>query len=155
MKSRLTTYMLLAAAIAVWGAIAWKLLSPDEDIPPAAPHARADDTECEPVADTLIADYPDPFLKTATPQTVTPPKPMRALPERRHAAHSANRENIACEHLGTIRAESRTIYIIEIDGEQYEAKRGDSVAGFVLSDTDRDSLYLMRSGVKYGVKLCE
>ncbi len=80
---------------------------------------------------------------------------MRALPERRHAAHSANRENIACEHLGTIRAESRTIYIIEIEGEQYEAKRGDSVAGFVLSDTDRDSLYLMRGGVKYGVKLCE
>ncbi len=58
MKSRLTTYMLLAAAIAVWGVIAWKLLSPDEDIPPAAPHARADDTECEPVADTLIGDYP-------------------------------------------------------------------------------------------------
>ena len=77
MKSRLTTYMLLAAAIAVWGAIAWKLLSPDEDIPPAAPHAEADDTECEPVADTLFADYPDPFLKTSTPQTVTPAKPMR------------------------------------------------------------------------------
>ena len=155
MKSRLTTYMLLAAAIAVWGAIAWQLLSSDEDIPPAAPHATADDRRCGPVADTLIADYPDPFQKAAAPRTVSAEQPARALPEHRRAARSVNRESIACEHLGSVRTGGRTIHVIDIGGEQYEAEYGDSLAGFVLSDMDRDSLYLVRGGVKYGIKLCE
>lgn len=153
MKSRLTIYMLLAAAIAVWGAIAWQLLSSDEDIPPAAPRVTVDDRRC--VADTIIADYPDPFLKAAAPRTVSTEQPARALPEHRRAARSVNRESIVCEHLGSVRTGGRTIHVIDIGGEQYEAEYGDSLAGFVLSDMDRDSLYLVRGGVKYGVKLCE
>ncbi len=154
-KSRLTTYMLLAAAVAIWGAIAWKLLAPSENrLPPARPEAPRTPLAA-PRADTLVADYPDPFLKKiAAEGTATAAPAARPLPQRLPTVPTP-RENIVCEHLASIRSGNRTIHIIALNGEQHEIARGDSAAGFVLSNVDRDSLYLVRRGVKYGVALCE
>ena len=63
MKSRWTTCLLLAAVVAVWGVVAWRILAPAR---PAAPDVRpATDAPAVPqiVAETLRLDYPDPFLK--------------------------------------------------------------------------------------------
>ena len=153
MKSRLTTYMLLAAVAAIWGAIAWRLLSagggtvaPAE---PAAPRAVVR----EAVADTLVVDYPDPFLKGRCPEPGPDDTPVHA--RLRPVARPVTRESPACEHLGTVRAGGTTLYIVMLGDEQYEAECGDSVAGFVLYGADGDSLYMVRDGVKYGMRLCE
>ncbi len=66
MNSRPMTYTLVAAALVVWGVIAWKIVFSDED-PPAITAAvpRADETP-KPERYPLSLDYADPFLKDDT-----------------------------------------------------------------------------------------
>ncbi len=147
--------MLLAAVATIWGTIAWKLLSPGTGIPPAVAHSAPDGTGSRPTADTLAGNYPDPFLKGTTSQNAPAGHTAATPPPRHTTLRHAQRKQVDCEHLGSVRSGGRTIHIIDIGGIQYEAERGDSAAGFIVAGSDRDSLYLVSNGVKYGVKLCE
>ena len=80
MKSRWTTCLLLAAVVAVWGVVAWRILAPAR---PAAPDVRpATDAPAVPqiVAETLRLDYPDPFLKGVAAPTPAARSVVRRLP---------------------------------------------------------------------------
>ena len=155
MKSKSTTYMLLAAVAVIWGAIAWKLLSPNGNTVPTETAARPATITPAVPTDTIVVDYPDPFLKKSAPERDPKEPPRKSVPTERTTPANAVREDTVFEHLAAIRSKGRTIHVIIIGGEQYEIERGDSAAGFVAADADRDSLYLMRRGIKYGVKLCE
>lgn len=143
MKSRWTTCLLLAAVVAVWGVVAWRILAPAR---PAAPDVRpATDAPAVPqiVAETLRLDYPDPFLKG-----VAAPTPAgKAEPKRR--------ERVQLSHLATVTAGGQALHILTIGGRQYELSLRDTAAGFRLTGADRDSLYLEREGTVYGVKRCD
>ena len=132
MKSRWTTYLLLAAVVAVWGVVAWRILAPAR---PAASDVRpATDAPAAPpiVAETLRLDYPDPFLKGVAAPTPAARSVVRRLP-----------------------AGGQTLHILTIGGRQYELSLRDTAAGFRLTGADRDSLYLEREGTVCGVKRCD
>lgn len=150
MKSRWTTYVLLVVVLAVWGAVAWKIFNPAPNgETKVAPPARTKTVQ-EDCVDTLLCDYPDPFLKGV--RTVSPSRPaLRALPKK----PIARRENLTCEHKGTMAFGKRALYILAFGETQYELSRGESAEGFTLRDCDRDSLYLEKDGLIYGVKLCD
>ena len=154
MKSRWTTCLLLAAVVAVWGVVAWRILAPAR---PAAPDVRpATDAPAAPqiVAETLRLDYPDPFLKDAArPQAAAPRSVVRRLPPVKKAAPK-RRERVQLSHLATVTAGGQALHILQIDGRQYELSLRDTAAGFRLTGADRDSLYLEREGTVYGVKRC-
>lgn len=153
MKSRWTTYLLLAAVAAVWGVVAWKIFAPASEVVPAAQPKRAAPAAEAVSVDTLRLDYPDPFLKGAPRQVVKPRSAVRGLPPAKTA--QPRRERVNMVHLGTIRSAGKRLYILSVGDAQYELAQGESAAGFVLAACDRDSLYLLKSGVTYGVKLCE
>ena len=143
MKSRWTTCLLLAAVVAVWGVVAWRILAPAR---PAAPDVRlATDTPAVPqiVAETLRLDYPDPFLKGVAAPTPAARSVVRRLPPA-GKAEPKRRERVQLSHLATVTA----------GGRQYELSLRDTAAGFRLTGADRDSLYLEREGTVYGVKRC-
>lgn len=153
MKSRWTTYLLLAAVAAVWGIVAWKIFAPANDTSPAArPRPSAPVAEAAP-ADTLLLDYPDPFLKGQAPAAAAAHPVVRSLPPAKAAA--PKRERVSAAHLGTVASAGGTLYILTVGGEQYELPCGGSAGDFVLAGCDRDSLYLRKGGVTYGVKLCD
>ena len=142
MKSRWTTCLLLAAVVAVWGVVAWRILAPAR---PAAPDVRpATDTPAVPqiVAETLRLDYPDPFLKGVAAPTPAARSVVRRLP-------------VQLSHLATVTAGGQALHILTIGGRQYELSLRDTAAGFRLTGADRDSLYLEREGTVYGVKRCD
>lgn len=152
MKSRWTTCLLLTAAAAVWGLVAWKILAPASTdasptavaaVPPAAPAAPAD---------TLLLDYPDPFLKESAAPREPARLAVRPLPVRRSAA--ARRSKVQWVHLGTVAAAGTALYILSAGNEQYELTPGGTADGFAFAGCDADSLYLRRDGIVYGVKLC-
>ena len=58
-------------------------------------------------------------------------------------------------HLGTVRSLGRVLYILTVGERQYELLQGEAAGEFVLTACDRDSLYLCKDGVTYGVKLCD
>ena len=147
MKSRWTTCLLLAAVVAVWGVVAWRILAPAR---PAAPDVRpATDTPAVPqiVAETLRLDYPDPFLKGVAAPTPAARSVVRRLPPA-GKAEPKRRERVPT-------AGGQALHILTIGGRQYELSLRDTAAGFRLTGADRDSLYLEREGTVYGVKRCD
>lgn len=153
MKSRRTTYLLLVVVVAVWSSVAWKIFAPASDTVPAVRPKPAAPTAEATAVDTLRLDYADPFLKNALRQVVTTRSAVHSL----HPAKTApiRRERVNMVHLGTIRSAGKRLHILSVGDAQYELVRGESAAGFVLAKCDRDSLYLTKNGVTYGVKLCE
>lgn len=151
MKSRGATYLLLLAVVAVWGVIGWKIVAPQAPVRPEDPVQASSVSAPQPATDSLRLDYPDPFLKNQTPHP-RPTSVVRSLPRRQSAP---KRERIALVHLGTVVSEGRTLHILTIGGEQYEARLGGTAGGFQLATCDNDSLYLTKEGINYGVKLCE
>lgn len=153
MKSRWTTYLLLTAVVAVWGVVAWKIFAPASEALPAAQPKRAVPAAEAVAADTLRLDYPDPFLKGALRQVAAARSAVRALPPTK--TPQPRRERVNMVHLGTIRSAGKRLHILSVGDAQYELAQGESACGFVLAKCDRDSLYLLKNGVSYGVKLCE
>ena len=103
MKSRWTTCLLLAAVVAVWGVVAWRILAPAR---PSAPDVRpATDTPAVPqiVAETLRLDYPDPFLKGVAAPTPAARSVVRRLPPA-GKAEPKRRERVQLSHLATVTA---------------------------------------------------
>ena len=153
-KSRWTTCLLLAAVVAVWGVVAWRILAPAR---PAAPDVRpATDAPAVPqiVAETLRLDYPDPFLKGVAAPTPAARSVVRRLPPA-GKAEPKRRERVQLSHLATVTAGGQALHILTIGGRQYELSLRDTAAGFRLTGADRDSLYLEREGTVYGVKRCD
>lgn len=153
MKSRWTTYLLLAAVAAVWGVVAWKIFVPANDATPAVSPKPVVPAVGAPAADTLQLDYPDPFLKVAARPAATVRPVVRGLPPAKPAP--TKRERVKIVHLGSISSGGQQLHILTVGEVQYELKRGDAADGFVLTACDRDSLYLCRNGITYGVKRCE
>lgn len=155
MKSRWTTWVLLAAVAVIWGAVARMILTASHgDVKPGS---RANATAAAPAsfaADTLRCDYPDPFTKgyAANARTTGARQVLRRLPQQ---PKPERRAMIRAEHLGTIRVQNRILHILMLDGQQYELRCGDPAGDFVLKKADADSLYLERDGSVYGVKKCE
>lgn len=151
MKPRKSTGMLLAAVAAVWGVVAWKILSNATDPQPLPVRQAVSASPLPtPQADTLYADYPDPFLKGMTAQP--PAKPaVRPLPA---AGRKSVREKVRIVHLGTVAAAGRCLHILALDERQCELAEGEAAEGFVLEGSDTDSLFLQKEGITYGVARC-
>lgn len=153
MKSRWTIYLLLAAVVAVWGIVTWKILAPAKpETAREAPAVTAAPAAAR-VADTLGLNYPDPFLKGAGKPKPTARPAVRRLPPQKKTARPRERTQIA--HLATIAVGGRSLHILTVGKEQYELSEGDTTDGWRLAKADRDSLYLEREGLTYGVKRCE
>lgn len=157
MKKSGMTYVLLGAAVVVWGVIAWKLVvSRRPETIAVMTESSFDKGFSERCVDTLMADYPDPFLKdggTGSRETVD--AGLKRSPVRADmTAKRSDRKPLAAEHYGTVRTGTLVLYIMLLDGQQYEVELGDSIAGFVLAAVDADSLYLAHKGNVYGVELC-
>ena len=153
MKSRWTTYLLLAAVAAVWGLVAWKICAPA-----GAPSAAAGPIAPVPAApgvasDTLRLDDPEPVRSGAARPAVAARAAVRPLPAAKAAAPRRGRVEIV--HLGTVRSLGRVLYILTVGERQYELLQGEAAGEFVLTACDRDSLYLCKDGVTYSVKLCD
>lgn len=148
MKSRWTTYVLLAAVVAVWGIVAWRIFAPRREPVFRAERRPVELTVAETTGDTLRLDYPDPFLKNDRPA----PASRRASVTQ--VSRQPRRGKIAGMHLGTVASGDRRLYIVMLDGVQYELCRGESGGGYTLWGTDEDSVYVRRDGVVYGIRLC-
>ena len=152
MKSRWTTYLLLAAVAAIWGVVVWKIAVPANDVVSVSCTKPTAVVVEIPAVDTLRLDYADPFLKDV-PRTVTVRAAVRNLPLPKIAV-APKRDRVKIVHLGTVTSAGRPLYILTVGDIQYELTHGGAAGDFVLAECDDDSLYLRKDGVSYGVKLC-
>ena len=150
MKSRPLTYLLLVAALGVWGVVAWKLFSsgpkPSAVASPVAPAVGSDPSTDD---DTLRLDYPDPFLRTAAakPPALTSAKgtPRPTAQKKRSAI------KLACT--GRIRKQGTDHYLVSIDGRVHLLRQGQRAGDFTLRQVRNDSLVMVRDTECYLVKI--
>ena len=151
MNSRWTLRLLATAVAVVWGLVAWRILVPDRADAPVDALASAVPERPTIAAETLRADYPDPFLKGAP----APPPARRPLqPQQRPVQGKPRRTPPRAVHLASFAAAGRTFHVVTLDDRPYELQRGDTAAGFRLRGADADSLYLEREGLVYGIERC-
>ena len=152
MKSRPLTYLLLVAALGIWGVVAWKLFfsgpKPATVAPPAASALRNDNPASE---DTLRLDYPDPFLRAAAAKPSVPGSVSARAPVRSKAKNERPSAKLACT--GRIRKEGTDRYLISIDGRNHLLRQGESAGGFTLRQIRNDSLVMVRDTECYLVKI--
>lgn len=147
MKSRITTYLLLAAAVVVWGFIALKIFLPKPDVNPPAvrEHSESRTVEEEFV---LLLNYKDPFLKDATPVRADKARtaariPVKSSPVPQKPARK--KEQPPFRYTGTITAAGKISYLVEYGGIQHTLAAGDGIAGYTLAETFPDSLIISRN----------
>lgn len=155
MKSRITTYLLLAAAVVVWGFIALKIFLPKPDVNPPAIREHTENGLPEEEF-VLLLNYKDPFLKDATP--VRPEKvrmaariPVKSSPVPQKPARK--KEQPPLRYTGTITAAGRISYLVEYDGIQHPLVPGDGLAGYTLGEAFPDSLIISLNGDFYTLPL--
>ena len=150
MKSKTTVYLLIAAVMVIWGVIAWKLFAPSRgEIYTARPPAP--ETVVASERDTLILDYPDPFLKKrpgASTHTTVPAKKKEPEPQPPKI-----REECQLRYIGHIRRGKVRRCIVESGGAHHSVATGESVDGFRLAKIFPDSLVFTKDGFSYTVGL--
>ena len=101
MKSKTTTYVLIAAVLSIWGIIAWKLFKPErpEEVSMNPPALQTEKTK---ILDTLVFGYADPFLKErhTGPERQTP---QRKEPSQKPQPSEREKENCDIKYIGYIR----------------------------------------------------
>lgn len=145
MKSKATTYLLIAVVIIVWGIIGWRIFSPKDDAAQSPPAPKKTGVAAK-AADTLVLNYRDPFLGAAaqpkkaaakpprTPQTAAPkPPPEPAV------VHNLR-------YMGRIMRDKAAYGLVEIGGTLNTMKTGEMVEGYKLVKLYDDSVQLVWKG---------
>ena len=152
MKSRPLTYLLLVAALGIWGVVAWKLFfsgpKPAAVTPPAASALRNDSPASE---DMLRLDYPDPFLRSAAAKPSVPMFVSARAPVRSKAKNERSAAKLACT--GRIRKQGTDHYLVSIDGRVHLLRQGQCAGDFMLRQVRNDSLVMVRDTECYLVKV--
>lgn len=150
MKSKTTIYVLIVAVLAIWGVIAWKLFVPSRvETNTARPSVSKTVVASE--IDTLMLDYPDPFLKKqsgASGHIALPVKRKEPEPQPLKI-----REECQLRYIGHIRRGKSRSCIVESGGAHHLVAMGESVDGFRLAKIFPDSLVFTKDGFSYTVGL--
>ena len=155
MKSRVTTYVLIAAVVGVWGFIAWKIFFARTDNTPAYVQRAPDTASKSEEEQPLSLDYKDPFLKdiavakVTTPATSRTPKKSSAVPSRK--PNPPKKETPPMNYTGTIGTGDRVLYVFENAGLQQMLVPGDELAGFRLAEAWPDSVRFTKNGESYAL----
>ncbi len=154
MKSKITTYLLLAAVAAIWGIIAWKVLSPSRpDTPGNAAVCSA--SAKQGVPDTLLLNYRDPFLSVRKAAPVSVPTTgftLRPLPVA-PAPKKTVKHNV--RYIGRIRRTGVEYSLVEISGTHHTMKTGETQDGYRLEQIFADSLHFVFDGERCCIKLAQ
>ncbi len=156
MRSRITTYMLVVAVIAVWGFVAWKIFFP-RPTPPNVAITTSVERETGGVEEyNLRLDYKDPFLKDAPAgatsssssrsQESPPAEPFSPQP-------SELPDDLPLKYAGTISASGRVLYMFEHEGLLHPLSLGETLAGYTLTETFRDSVRVGKGGMVFTIQM--
>lgn len=152
MKSKTTIYVLIAAVLVIWGVIAWKLFVPSR-VETNTARTSVSKTVVASEIDTLMLDYPDPFLKkqsgaSTSGHTTAPGKKKEPEPQLPKI-----REECQLRYIGHISRGKVRSCIVESGGAHHSVAMGESVDGFRLAKIFPDSLVFTKDGFSYTVGL--
>lgn len=155
MKSRKTTYLLLAVVLIVWGAVLYQLLFSKTAEEELCTPALAAKTETPDKKDSLWLNYRDPFLgNIAIPEEVSIEREDFTAKVSWEEKKDKNPTGDLC-YYGRITNQNRTYCLVSIGNEPHQMERGDIRDGFKLTHIYEDSIYLEKQGEVYCIGLLQ
>lgn len=146
MKSKFTTYLLIAAVVVIWGLIVKRIFFSDDKEPAIQVRTTSvaiDDKETQ----TLLLDYRDPFgMREPAPKSA-PKQSAKPLPQEPQL------EPFNIHFMGTINHDKRTFYIVELGGSQYTITIGSELDGFRLTAVSGGKLHFVKNKQSYYLAL--
>ncbi len=149
MKSRVTTYLLVVAVLAVWGFIAWKFFFSRPDTTEAAPVRPAGRETPAHEEYVLTLDYPDPFLKGAFVEVLE--TAYQTTEPTYYEPPYVYDEHPAIVYAGTISTGGRVSHIFEHEGLLHPLSQGETLDGYTLTKVFPDSVMLAKEGAIFTI----
>ncbi len=156
MRSRVTTYVLIVAALGVWGFVAWKIFFQHPDPPSTAVHHPTPRETPEVEKRALNLDYKDPFLKDAVPvkTTGTSGRVRRNSPvEQPSRQQPFPPSDPGIKYAGTISTGGRTSHLFEHAGLLHPLSVGEILDGYTFTEALGDSVRLAKDGAVFTIHL--
>ncbi|SFC79267.1 hypothetical protein SAMN05421747_12718 [Parapedobacter composti] len=153
MKKKLT-YPLLALVVLLWGAIFYRIfagLGDNKPTPPSASAERKPKTVAHRhTGDSLLLDYPDPFLERARGAPISvdggagptgapeQPEPVMELPYIDWSQ---------VQYLGSVNSEGKkAIALVAVNGREYMLRPGETIDGYTLLSMQGSSITISHQG---------
>lgn len=149
MKSKkITTYLLLAASIIIWGTIAWRLVKTFKKEKPTV-----EKTVHRPVAEKtdsvmLVLDYDDPFLKKITNESPSKKEePTHPEGDFYHEEPELVVHEPTFKFKGILRAGQKTFGLLDLHGETIMVSPRERLGDFLIVSIDSDKLVVRSQGL--------
>lgn len=150
MKSKATTYFLLALLLMVWGVILWRIFFSSESIPADQMSDKRPKTNEEDTVNVMLRlNYRDPF-------GVVDLNPKEIDRNNREDLTKTDYPIIGdVVYVGYVKNGGRDYCLIDIMGENYCLRVGDKASGVLLLSAHVDSIEVSKDGYKYILKRME
>lgn len=151
MKQRITTYILLAVVLMIWGIIGYRFLSGsgESEAPGAAVPGKKGTVAGRSYPPLL--NYRDPFFREV-------PEALQkiALPEKKLSPPVVEeKELIEITCLGRIEKPGEVYYLISVQSEYYPVRPGDQIGDLKVKYVRGDSIYFEKKRWKYSAEIPE
>lgn len=144
-RNRISTLLLFVAAVAIWGVVGYRVyqwVSPIET--PAAKPSVPKERQQKPAKDTLMLDYPDPFMgEVRKSKEPVPMAPSRPMPE--HTMPSIAYKGLIRDADGSVKA--MITYNNQTDGY----RRGETIEGIKIKQITAECITVRWNGSDYTI----
>lgn len=151
MKQRITTYILLAAVLMIWGIIGYRFLSGSGEKRVAGVAAPGKKGTVAGRSYPPLLNYRDPFFREV-------PEALQkiAIPEKKLSPTVVEeKELIEITCLGRIEKPGEVYYLISVQSEYYPVRVGDKIGDLKVKFVTEDSLYFEKKRWKYAAEIPE
>lgn len=151
MKQRITTYILLAVVLMIWGIIGYRFLSGSGENTAADVAAPGRGGVVAGGSPPPLLNYRDPFFSGV------PEEPQKGtVPEKKLSPPVVEeREPIEIKCLGRIEKRGEVYYLISVQSEYYPVRPGDKIGDLKVKCVTEDSLYFEKKRWKYAAEIPE
>lgn len=150
-NKKITTYLLLAASVVIWGAIAWRLVKVFKKEETVVQNAQPRPEVRKPDSVILLLNYEDPFLKDTMGQTSPWEEVSEINQENREPAFLSQEPEVvqgpAFKFKGLLKAGKKSYGLLDLEGETIMVSPREKIGDFYIVSITSDKLVVRRQGL--------
>lgn len=150
-NKKITTYLLLAASVVIWGAIAWRLVKVFKKDETVVQNTQSRSEVRKPDSVTLLLNYEDPFLKDTRGKT-SPKEEVSEINQENPEPDFLSQEpevvqGPAFKFKGLLKAGEKSYGLLDLGGETIMVSPREKIGDFYIVSITSDKLIVRRQGL--------
>lgn len=150
-NKKITTYLLLAASIVIWGTIAWKLVKAFKKDEIVVQKTQSRPVARNPDSVILLLNYEDPFLKELGSKTSPKEEEFETYQDNQEPDFFPQEPEVvqgpAFKFKGMLKAGKKSYGLLELGGETIMISPREKIGDFYIVSITSDKLVVRRQGL--------